>query len=154
MLRDVILLFKYKKFRVLGKELAGFAVNTLGREASLWWGADALLAVPLHSKRERQRGFNQARTLTEEISKRVGIDFQKRALVKAKNVLPQTSMEAKQRKNNIKDAFRPAKNAEIKGKTFVLIDDVYTTGATIQECSKVLLESGASEVRALTIARA
>lgn len=153
-LRDVILLFKYRKFKVLGRELASFARKTLEREESLWWEADALIAVPLHPKRERQRGFNQARVLARELSKMISIDFQERSLIKVKNVLPQTSLEAKERKKNVTDAFRTAKNAEIKGRTFVLIDDVYTTGATIQECSRVLIQAGAKEVRALTIARA
>ncbi len=134
--------------------MASFARRTFEKEEALWWGTDALLAVPLHPKREKQRGFNQACILAKELSKLMNIDYQEKALVKVKNVMPQTSLEAKERRKNVTNAFQAAKNAEIKEKTFVLLDDVYTTGATIQECSRILKKAGAKDVRALTIAQA
>jgi ComF family protein len=139
---------------VLGRELASFARRTIEKEEALWWDANALLAVPLHPKREKQRGFNQARILAKELSRMINIDYQEKVLVKVKNILPQTSLEAKERRKNVSNVFQVAKNAEIKEKTFVIIDDVYTTGATIQECSRVLKKAGAKDVRAFTIAQA
>ncbi len=153
-LKDIIILFKYRGFRVLGKDLAAFAVTALGREESLWWDLDCLIPVPLFPKRERQRGFNQAGILARELALRKNIDLLEGQLIKVKNTSPQTMLEAAERRRNLKGAFDVIPNHRIAGKTVLLVDDVYTTGSTLQECSLALMEAGALEVRALTIAQA
>ena len=153
-LRDIILLYKYRHFQVLGKDLAHFVYRTLGREEEIWWKADAIIPVPLHPKRKKQRGFNQAQIIAKELARLKGIEFVSGRLVKIKNVPPQTSLEVKEREKNVSGAFAVVKREEIKGKVVLLVDDVYTTGSTIRECSSVLREAGVKEVRAMTVAQA
>lgn len=153
MLKELILLFKYRGYEILGKEIAKFADSALADEEGLWWDLDALVPVPLHPKRERQRGFNQAGILSKELGRLKEIDVLKGSVVKQKNVLPQTFLSGS-RKANVAGVFRVAHPEKIKGKNLLLLDDVFTTGATLTECCEVLNKAGAKEVRALTIAQA
>lgn len=154
MLKDVILLFKYGKFSILGNYLGQFVYTTLREEEALWWEAEVIVPVPLHIKRERQRGFNQAQIIAKELARLKGIELVERSLIREKNVLPQTSLEAKDRQKNVRGAFGIRKSDKIKGKVVILVDDVFTTGATIRECSAVLIKAGSREVRAVTVAQA
>jgi len=153
-LKDIILLYKYKKLRILGKGLAQFAYQTLGNDEAIWWGIDSIIPVPLHPKRKKQRGFNQAQIIARELARLKKTEVIERVLIKLKNVPPQTSLEAKERKKNVKGVFKVLKPEVIKGKIVLLVDDVFTTGSTIFECSSVLRKAGAKEVRALTVAQA
>lgn len=154
LLKDLILLFKYHNYKVLGKKLGAYAFLSLGREEALWWKTDLLMPVPLHPKKRKQRGFNQSLILAKELSRKKRIPLVKNVLVKTKPTPPQTSLEADDRRANVKGAFGVRRAARIEGKIVLLVDDVYTTGATISECSRVILEAGAKDVRALTLARA
>lgn len=129
-------------------------LQTLGDEDALWWRADAVIPVPLHPKRKKYRGFNQSQVLAEELAKLKGIPLVEGRLIKKKNVPPQTSFEAREREKNIKNAFDVRRPDKIKGKVIVLVDDVFTTGSTVQECSAVLMKAGVKEVRAVTLAQA
>jgi ComF family protein len=153
-LKDAILLFKYRRFQVLGGDFARLIFRRLGKEENIWWKADVILPVPLHPKRLKKRGFNQAQVIAAELARIKGIKLEERALVKVKNVLPQTFLETEERKKNVSGAFRIVDKEKIKGKTVILVDDVYTTGSTVRECSMVLKKAGAKEVRVLTLAQA
>jgi len=153
-LKDAILLYKYRQFQVLGGDFARLIFRTLGKEENIWWKADIMTPVPLHPKRKKKRGFNQAQVIAEELARLKGIEFEERVLVKVKNVLPQTFLEIENRKKNVSGAFCVVDKDKIKGKIVILVDDVYTTGSTVKECSTVLREAGAKEVRALTLAQA
>jgi ComF family protein len=139
---------------VLGKALAAFALQTLGREESLWWGVDSVIPVPLFPGKQKKRGFNQATEIARELAKQKNIELVEGGLVKVRRTPPQTSLEASERHKNLKGAYAVVHDQGIKGKTVLLVDDVYTTGSTIQECSVALMKAGALEVRALTIAQA
>jgi ComF family protein len=154
MLKDFILLYKYRGCQILGKDLARFMLNSLGRVEEIWWGLDALVPVPLHPKRKRQRGFNQALLLARELAREKEIQLLKKSLVKIKNRPPQTLVQSQERGKNIKGAFGVNNEEKIKDKVVLLVDDVFTTGATITECSVTLIEAGAREVRAVTVAQA
>ncbi len=117
-------------------------------------GTEAIIPVPLHPRRKRQRGFNQAQVLAKELARLQGIKLVDGVLVKVKNVPPQTLLQLKERERNVSGAFKTIKGGEIKGKVVLLVDDVYTTGSTIRECSLALKKGGAKEVRALTVAQA
>lgn len=153
-LKDTILLFKYKKYKVLGKFLAGLVYQGLKKDDRLWWGVEVIIPVPLHPARKKARGFNQSRVLARELGKLANIGIIEGVLVKSVNVPPQTTLTARERKKNIKGAFKVKDKAKIKDKTILLVDDVFTTGATIQECSTVLINAGAKEVRGVTGAQA
>jgi competence protein ComFC len=153
-LKDLILLFKYRKYSVLARGLAGFARRAVGTDDELWWGVEALIPVPLHPRRKRDRGFNQSKVFAVELGKIVGVPVLDGVLVKVKSTPPQTSLESGERAENVRGVYRVKKEDRIRERTVMLVDDVYTTGSTIGECGRVLLSAGAKEVRALTLARA
>lgn len=139
---------------MLGKDLASFALNAMGKEPALWWGVDGIIPVPLSAEKEKQRGFNQASLLAKELAVQRNIELIEGRLIKVRTTPSQTSLEAKDRRKNLSGAFEVACDQGIKGKIILLVDDVYTTGSTLQECSLMLKKAGALEVRALTIAQA
>jgi competence protein ComFC len=152
--KDVVLLFKYRGNEVLGKSLAGLIDEALGGEDDLWEGVDAVLAVPLHPKKLRKRGYNQAAVLARHLAGLRGVPFIDNRLLKARNNPAQTSLDAAGREANVKGAYLVRKPGPLNGRVVLLVDDVFTTGATIGECSRVLLRAGAREVRAITFAQA
>lgn len=153
-LKDIIILYKYQGFSVLGSSLAEFIIKSLGKEESLWWETDTILPVPLHPEKEKERGFNQSQILARELARRKQIKLIEGQLVKVRRTLPQTSLQAKEREKNLKGAFAVRDGEKIEGKIVLLVDDVFTTGSTLQECSLELKKAGALEVRALTVAQA
>jgi competence protein ComFC len=153
-LKDALLLFKYRKYRPLGRNLALFAVETTKRETALWEGLDVIVPVPLHARRERERGFNQSAVLAREIAGARGLAVEAKALRKIRNAPPQTSLEREGRLSNVKGAYRVVRPERSEGRVVLLVDDVYTTGSTLRECSAALIAAGAREVRAITVAQA
>jgi ComF family protein len=153
-LKEAILLLKYRGFRPLGRELAAFAHRALEREEGLWWNVECLVPVPLHRRRYRERGFNQAGLLAREVGRLTGLPVERRVLKKVQATAAQTSLERGERRENVRGAFSVVRPERIRGKTVLLVDDVYTTGATVRECAGALRNAGAGEVRALTLAQA
>lgn len=115
---------------------------------------DLLIPVPLHRERLRERGFNQALLLVKELSRRTGIPYRTRVLQKMKPTVPQVNLSGAEREKGVRGSFRRVGREELEGKSILLVDDVYTTGATGNECSKVLLAGGAERVDLLTLAHA
>jgi ComF family protein len=113
---------------------------------------DLLVPVPLHPQRLRKRGFNQALLLTRELSRRTGIPYRKRILEKRRPTTPQVDLSGREREKGVKGAFHLANVEGVREKAILLIDDVYTTGATVNECSKVLMAGGAKRVDVFTLA--
>ncbi|HUE86954.1 MAG TPA: ComF family protein [Vicinamibacterales bacterium] len=146
-LRDVLHALKYHGRRSIAPRLSALlAVH--GREVLT--GADLVVPVPLHPRRHRQRGFNQA----EELSRRLGVPMAG-ALKRVKATPPQVELPAERRRENVRDAFalRRRIGRPLQGSVIVLVDDVATTGATLEACARVLTAGGAREIRALTAAR-
>jgi ComF family protein len=114
---------------------------------------DVIVPVPLHADRLRERGYNQAALLAREMGGRLGIAVDEKALLRRRPTAPQAKLDAKQRKDNVRDAFHCSSDA-LADKRVLLIDDVCTTGATLDACAIALYESGARSVQALTLARA
>jgi len=115
---------------------------------------DFLIPVPLHTQRLRERGFNQALLLVKELSRRTGIPYRKTILQKKKPTVPQVNLSGAEREKGLRGAFHVVGMEELEGKWVLLVDDVYTTGATVNESSKVLLRGGAKRVDVLTLAHA
>ncbi len=113
---------------------------------------DGILPVPLSVKGLRKRGFNQALLMARVLSKSLQVPLFMDILWKKKETLPQIGLSKKERLANLKKAFEV--QGDIKGLRLLLVDDVMTTGATVTECSKVLMKAGAQEVTVLTLARA
>lgn len=143
--------FKYGKKLPLGKRLA----ESLGRvvsETRSFTNYDLVIPVPLHRTRQRERGFNQSGVLAEGISKATGVSLVKDLLKRKRNTKDQTYLNALQRAENVKGAFVVKEPDRIEGRTVILVDDVMTTGATLNECATILCEAGSGRIFAATIA--
>ena len=112
---------------------------------------DALIPVPLHRRRKLQRGYNQAQLLAQAVGERLGVPVCTDLLVRSKNTRPLKYQNYEERQNNLKKAFNVARN-DVKLKKIILIDDIYTTGCTIDEAAKALEAVGVSEVYFVTLA--
>ena len=112
-----------------------------------------MVPIPLTKKKLKQRGFNQSEEIVKELSESLKIFFLDDCILKIKETSPQIELSGKAREENIKGAFLVKNNEKIKNKKILLVDDVYTTGSTMEEVSKVLKESGAKEVWGLVVAR-
>ena len=112
--------------------------------------ADLLLPVPLHPKRLKDRGFNQALLLARGFADKP-LNFE--LLTRERHTAPQVGLNPKERRDNVRGAFAVAQPEEVKGKNILLIDDLFTTGATAKECARVLRRAGAARVEVLTVAR-
>jgi len=118
-------------------------------------GADLILAVPLHAARERERGFNQALALATKIARASGLPLDRHSLVRTvETQMHRGGMDAKARRKSVAGAFRVRRQDLIAGKQVLLVDDVFTTGATVSACAAALKEAGAVKIFVLTVARA
>lgn len=115
--------------------------------------ADMIVPVPLHISRVRERGYNQSKLLAEQLSRATGLPFAEAALERVRATAPQITLSAAERKLNVRDAFQASADA-VRGRQVLLVDDVCTTGATLESCSIALRRAGAASVWALTLARA
>jgi ComF family protein len=152
-LREAIHRWKYE-----GKtHLTPFFGEWMAEGLNRYWEADSLnllIPVPLHTQRLRERGFNQALLLVKELSRRTGIPYRKTILQKKKPTTPQVDLSGAEREKGVRRAFHVTGKEELRGKSVLLVDDVYTTGATVNECSKMLRRGGAARVDVLTLAHA
>jgi ComF family protein len=126
-------------------------MESMGSEVETFDGM--ILPVPLHTRRLRQRGFNQAALLARELGKRAKLNVRFDVLLRRHWTEPQTRLSREERLKNVKGAFRVVFPALIQDQTILLLDDVYTTGTTISECARVLKQAGAGTVQALTVTR-
>lgn len=111
-----------------------------------------MIPVPLHRARKRERGFNQSEILAEGISQVLDRTTLNTVLKRKRNTKDQTHLNVQQRKENVEGAFVVAHPDKVMGKMIILVDDVMTTGATLNECAKMLLEAGAIRIFAVTLA--
>lgn len=112
-----------------------------------------ILPVPLHRKRLRQRGFNQSQLIAGVLGKRWGLPVEVGNLRRVRWTEPQTTMDAAERRENVKGAFALRDPERLKGKRVLLVDDVFTTGSTLRACAEALEEAEAEAVFAVTVAR-
>lgn len=114
---------------------------------------DLILPVPLHGKRLRERGFNQALLLAQAFFPLHRPRIRPDILMRTRATTPQTGLSGDDRRRNVRKAFEVRERQHLAGKTVLLVDDVFTTGTTVNECAKVLRQAGCLEVRVLTLAR-
>jgi ComF family protein len=147
-LQEAVHALKYANARQLTIPLGNRLLKSLD---ALRWQIDAVIPVPLHEARQRERGYNQARLLAEYVAQARGIAYQPNAIERWRNTPPQVGRNRAQRQANVHGAFRAV--APLAG-SVLLVDDVFTTGATLQACALAAREAGASEVYALTVSAA
>lgn len=151
-LQEVIHAMKYRPVFSLVRPLAGL----LSGQFTVHWAGqmpDALVPVPLHRLRLRQREFDQALALANRLGQEVGIPVWSETLIRHTHTRSQIGLSATKRRRNIRGAFRVQPGRACEGRSLLLIDDVYTTGATAQECARTLRRAGAARVDVYTVAR-
>jgi len=144
--------FKFNARRSILPALSGFIL-----EADQTWLADvevdAVIPVPLHPRRLSERGFNQAADLARPVSRRRRAPLLYSALIRQRDTEPQYGLSLNQRRQNVKGAFKVMDPARIRDRKILLVDDIMTTGITVDECVRALNKSGADKVVVLTLAR-
>ena len=145
--------FKYTYKVHLRRPLSLLIVNHLDDVAARYH-SDLIIPVPLHVKRLRSRGFNQAILLGELLARRWQLPMERGVLQRIRWTEPQINLSADERQENVKGAFVVHEPARVSGKRIILLDDVLTTGSTVAECAAVLKAAGAVEVLVVTVARA
>lgn len=150
-IKTVLHELKYEKKFMIGKYV-GSLINDYLAEEIFNWKADYIIPVPLHKLKKAQRGYNQSEFIAKEISKLLNVKLKTNLIKRVKYTETQTSMNLTERRENMKDAFVLNSKIDLKNKRIIILDDVITTGATIEACGKILKEKGAAEVFALSAA--
>ncbi len=151
-LREAIHQFKYEGLRSLAEPL-GQLMSQAWSEVAPVGDFEAVVPVPLHPARQRERGYNQAALLAREFSPSLRCPVVEGELVRVKATVPQIDLSAEQRRNNVQHAFQ-CTNGSLAGKRVLLVDDVCTTGATLEAAAAALYQAGAASVWSFTLARA
>ncbi len=151
-LKEIIHQLKYQSHPSLARPLAArmAAVYEVQRDRL---DSDCVVPVPLHSLRQRQRGFNQALEISRHFCAQTGVNLEPRWLLRTRATQVQAGLSRRARRLNVHGAFEVRRAAKVRGCSLLLIDDVFTTGATLNECAKILKENGVRKVTVLTVAR-
>jgi ComF family protein len=148
-LRQAVHRFKYERLSSLAEPFGDML-------AAYWLAAqlvaDWLIPVPLHPSRERDRGYNQSDLLARQLGQRVGVPVSSRGLRRTRATAVQMTLNAAERRQNVAGAFECVE-PRVQAKRVVIIDDVGTTGATLDACAQAVLQAGAAAVMGLTLAR-
>lgn len=151
-IRELLHGFKYKKKLGLGGFFSKLITDHFPNDLK---GFDMLIPVPIHIRKLRQREYNQSAVFVNYISRKIKCEKDLFSLVKSRETDPQVNFKnSNMRKRNVLKSFSVRNPKKVKKRSILLVDDVYTSGATLNECAKVLLEAGADKVKALTLLRA
>ena len=150
--QKVIHLLKYRHRKSLAEPLARMLASSL-RQERRFDAMEAILPVPLHAVKARSRGYNQSELIAAHLARRTGLRLLKGTLRRTRNTPSQSGLGLARREINVRGAFGVKDRQTISGKRLILVDDVLTTGATVDACVEVLLQAGAEEVCVLTVAR-
>lgn len=136
--------FKYKNRQEYADFFTSELIRVYGDEMKAW-KADAVIPIPIHKSRRRIRGYNQAELLAEPLSGFLGIPMEAKLVVRTRKTKPQNKLNDKERQKNIEGAFN-IRGKIVQLKKVILIDDIYTTGSTINTCARLLREAGVEQV--------
>ena len=155
--RKLIHQFKYQPYiKDLSKTLALLLAEHFfisGNNKEDVWNNSVLIPIPLDIKKLKSRGYNQAEELSKELAKILLVPVSSDVLIKTKTTSSQVELSGKEREQNLKDAFIIKNPVKITGKKIFLVDDVYTTGSTMEECARILKKAGAKQVWGIVVAR-
>ena len=153
-MKKVIHLLKYNKKTGIMRTLEKIMRSYFNCLNSSFPSLDLVVPIPLHRKKLRERGFNQAELIAKVVAKHFQVRLTKGNLKRTKATMTQTSLDRKERKRNLREAFTVKNRDEFQAKNVLLVDDVYTTGTTIKEAAKVLKEARVKDVYVFALARA
>ncbi len=151
-MRELVHSLKYRRNREVAVLFAGMLASHLATMHIVFSKDTALVPIPLHRARERIRGFNQSFLIAKMLGEKIGIEVVPDALQKIRKTMPQISLSREERLENLRDTFAVRNPLSVVGKTVVLVDDVKTTGATLEEAGRVLKQAGAKQIWAITVA--
>lgn len=149
-IKNLIYKFKYSNHTYLARIMGAMMAHKLDQEGIQ---VDLILPVPLYKGKERERGFNQSTLLCKYIVKENNIPLNTDTLIRIKNTKVMHNLSKKERHENVSNAFKIIEKGVVMNKNILLVDDIFTTGATVNICSKLLIESGAKSVTVFTFAR-
>jgi len=151
-IQKIIHQLKYEKMTRLAKEIIRNAIPDLINEQNIT-SCDWIIPIPLHKKRQKRRGYNQSFLLAKALSNYLNINTLVNVLVRNRNTQSQTLLKAEDRQKNVSDAFEVFNSKLINNSSILLLDDLITTGATANECARVLKEKNVKKIFVLAIAR-
>mgnify|MGYP004578899477 FL=1 len=152
-IRNLILDYKFRDKSYL-YELFAKIITKNEKICGILEKYDIIIPVPIHKKRKKQRGYNQSELVARQISKNIAnLQLENKAFIKIKNNKPQSTLNKKQRKQNVKNVYKLENKGKIENKNIILFDDIYTTGNTANEIAKILKQNGANKILVLTIAK-
>lgn len=146
-MRKLVINLKFNGKKYLARYLSWFMYDCYMLND---FNCDLVLPVPMHTKSLKKRGYNQQQLLCSAFELK-GFNIDTTSVVKVLNTKPQVGLDFKQRQTNLTDAFKVVDKDKVKGKNILIVDDIYTTGATVSEVSKVLLKAGANSITVLTL---
>lgn len=154
LIRRQILSLKFREKPYIYKTISYFLQNNKKSFENLK-KYDIIIIVPISKKRQKERGYNQSELFAREISSIINAQMIKNVLYKTKETAPQSTLNKKQREENVKNVYGVRKIQKIINKKILLVDDIYTTGNTINECARILVQAGIDrkQIGALTIAK-
>lgn len=151
-IRNAIINYKFKDKSYIYKTFSNYILKN-EKFIEKIKSYDIIMPVPISRKRKKERGYNQSTLIARDISNKLNVKLDERSIYKKINIVPQSTLNKEQREQNIKDAYGIRNLKNIQNKKVLIFDDIYTTGSTANECSKILITNGAKEVGILTIAK-
>lgn len=148
-IRKAIQQLKYHNDPGIGRYLAEFLLTTYQRTS---WDADLIVPIPIGETKRELRGYNQSERLAEPLAEKLGLQYQPEALMRIHERSSQVGLSLDERRANIRDAFR-ARSKYVQSKNVLLVDDVFTSGATMEAASAEIIQAGANKVWCLTVAK-
>jgi ComF family protein len=146
-LRDILRDIKFRGKKNHARALGRLWAAALNEGNNI---GDTLVPVPLHPRKEKERGFNQAEVLSRELARGLNIPVEN-ILRRVSDTIPQAGLNPAQRIENVAEAFRLSPGYIVKGKSYIMVDDIYTTGASLNECARTLMAGGARAVSCMTL---
>ena len=150
--RRYILKYKFKDKSYLYKTFANFLLKN-EKFFEIIKSYDTIIPVPISKKRQKERGYNQSYLLAKEIAKRTQINIEVKCLFKTKNIIEQSKLNKQDRIENIQGVYELKSSKKLRNQKIILLDDIYTTGSTVNECCKILKTATPNKIIVLTIAK-
>lgn len=151
-IRKTILKYKFQEKNYLYKTFVNFMLKN-EKFFEFIKSYDTIVPVPISNKRYKERGYNQSYLIAKEIAKNTGLKLQNSSIIKSKNIIEQSKLNKEERKINIQGVYKLIDNKNIENKNIILIDDIYTTGSTTNECARILKQAHPKSIAVLVIAK-
>jgi len=152
LIRKLILKYKFSNQAYLNNFFSNVILGN-SKNCELLKKYDLIIPVPMHKKKMQKRGYNQTELITQKLSKFLEIPTRNDILIKVVNTTTQSKLSGKARKSNIQHAFLVENDWNVDNRNIILLDDIYTTGATSEECARILKDSGAKEILVVALAK-